>query len=408
MRLSLEYDGVTHTADLTNDTLVEHLKSSNNPIEELMRIVDNGYITLQLIPPSKIPCGCCHKIDGFTQSVESLTNLVNTGGNSSKKGKLCEILVEQDFKKMFPGIEYKDTSGIDRSGDAIVTVDGQSIMIDLKDYDQNVPSSETDKLVRDLKVHDMSMGILYSVRSKISKQDLLDFKIIDDKLIVFIAGQGINAYILMIALKFIIQLQQSRIISISDKVVELTNKAVGTKLKDIFNKLFHIKQNVSRHNEKIDEILDKIAKLMNSLKEDGVHILSQLNCILEEGSRLIEETHQESMGIETPFTEILDYIEATIDKKKDKLVSIQFANLCRETNIQMGISDTDKHIHLFKEGNDIGKLKITKTCVTFICFNKQRGSCSYNNIYEEVKNGDYHIQLTDIPEKWDIIRSRFE
>lgn len=408
MRLSLEYDGVTHTVDLTNDTLVDHLKSSNNPIEELMRIVDNGYITLQLIPPSKIPCGCCHKIDGFTQSVESLTNLVNTGGNSSKKGKLCEILVEQDFKKMFPGIEYKDTSGIDRSGDAIVTVDGQSIMIDLKDYDQNVPSSETDKLVRDLKVHDMSLGILYSVRSKISKQDLLDFKIIDDKLIVFIAGQGINAYILMIALKFIIQLQQSRIISISDKVVELTNKAVGTKLKDIFNKLFHIKQNVSRHNEKIDEILDKITKLMNSLKEDGVHILSQLNCILEEGSRLIEETHQESMFIETPFTEIMDYIEATIDKKKDKLVSIQFANLCRETNIQMGISDTDKHIHFFKEGNDIGKLKITKTCVTFIYFNKQRGSCSYNNIYEEVKNGDYHIQLTDKPEKWDIIRSRFE
>ena len=183
---------------------------------------------------------------------------------------------------------------------------------------------------------------------------------------------------------------------------------MGTKLKDIFNKLFHIKQNVSRHNEKIDEILDKITKLLNSLKEDGVHILSQLNCLLEEGSRLIEETHQESMFIETPFTEILDYIEATIDKKKDKLVSIQFANLCRETNIQMGISDTDKHIHLFKEGNDIGKLKITKTCVTFIYFNKQRGSCSYNNIYEEVKNGDYHIQLTDKPEKWHIIRSRFE
>ena len=231
MRLSLEYDGVTHTVDLTNDTLVDHLKSSINPIEELMRIVDNGYITLQLIPPSKIPCGCCHKIDGFTQSVESLTNLVNTGGNSSKKGKLCEILVEQDFKKMFPGIEYKDTSGIDRSGDAIVTVGGQSIMIDLKDYDQNVPSSETDKLVRDLKVHDMSLGILYSVRSKISKQDLLDFKIIDDKLIVFVAGQGINAYILMIALKFIIQLQQSRIISISDKVVELKPKKKKTRKK---------------------------------------------------------------------------------------------------------------------------------------------------------------------------------
>ena len=33
---------------------------------------------------------------------------------------------------------------------------------------------------------------------------------------------------------------------------------------------------------------------------------------------------------------------------------------------------------------------------------------TFDNIYEEVKNGDYHIQLTDKPEKWDIIRSRFE
>ena len=54
------------------------------------------------------------------------------------------------------------------------------------------------------------------------------------------------------ALKFIIHLQNSRVISISDRIV-LTNKAVGTKLKHIFYKLFEIKQHVSRHNEKFDE-----------------------------------------------------------------------------------------------------------------------------------------------------------
>lgn len=408
MRLSLEDDGVSHTIELDNESLVNHLKSSSSPANELQRLLDNGYISLQLIPPSKIICGCCHKIDGFSKSVESFTNLVNTGGNSSKKGKLCEVLVEHEFKKAFPGIEYKDTSGIDRSGDAIVTVDDYSIMIDLKDYDQNVPSSETEKLVRDLKVHDMSMGILYSVRSKISKQDLVDFQIIDNKLIVFVAGQGINSYTLMMALKFIIHLHQSRIVSISDKVIELTNKAVGTKLKDLFNCLFQIKGNISRHNEKIDEIIDKFTKLMNSLKEDGVHILSQLNCILEQGKELIEETHQEVSVILTPFSELMDYLDRTIDKKKDKLAAIQLLNLCKESTIQMGISDIDKHIHFFKDREDVGKLKITKTSVTFIYFNKQKGACCYNNMYEEIKNGDYHIQLTDTPEKWEIIRSRFE
>ena len=408
MRLSLDYDGIESSVELTNETLVNHLKSSNNPIEELTRILDNGYLTLQLIPPSKIVCGCCHKIDSFSKSVESFTDLVNTGGNSSKKGKLCELLVEHDFKRAFPGIDYKDTSGIDRSGDAIITVDGQPIMIDLKDYDQNVPSSETEKLVRDLKVHDMYLGILYSVRSKISKQDLIDFEIIDNKLIVFVAGQGINSYTLMMALKFIIHLQNSRVISISDRVVELTNKAVGTKLKQIFYKLFEIKQHVSRHNEKIDEIIDKINKLLNSLKEDGVGILSELNTILEEGSILVEETHHEFSAIKTPFGELMDYIDTMIDKKKDKLVSIQLLNMCKEMNIIMGISEKDNYIHFFKDNEDIAKLKITKSSVTFIYFNKLRGVCCYNNMYEEVKNGDYHIQLSDDSEKWSIIRSRFQ
>lgn len=408
MRLSLEYDGIETSLELTNETLVNHLKSSNNPVQELTRILDNGYLTLQLIPPSKIVCGCCHKIDGFSKSVETFTDLVNTGGNSSKKGKLCELLVEHDFKKAFPGIEYKDTSGIDRSGDAIITVDGQAIMIDLKDYDQNVPSSETEKLVRDLKVHDMYLGILYSVRSKISKQDLVDFEIIDNKLIVFVSGQGINSYTLMMALKFIIHLQNSRVISISDRIVELTNKAVGTKLKHIFYKLFEIKQHVSRHNEKFDEIIDKINKLLNSLKEDGVGILSELNAILEEGSILVEETHQEFSAIKTPFGELLDYVDSMIDKKKDKLVSIQLLNLCKEMNIIMGISEKDNYIHFFKDNEDMAKLKITKSSVTFIYFNKLRGVCSYNNMYEEVKNGDYHIQLTNVSEKWSIIQSRFQ
>lgn len=408
MNLSLHYDGVTHTLNLANDSLVNHLKSSNNPIKELERLLDNGYIALQLIPPNKILCGCCHKIDEFGKSVEVFTNLVNTGGNSSKKGKLCEILVQQDFKKAFPGIEYRDTSGIDRSGDAIITVNDYSIMVDLKDYDQNVPSSETEKLIRDLKVHDMSLGILYSVRSKISKQDCIDFQIIDNKLIVFVAAQGINSYTLMMALKFIIHLEQTRVISISDKVVELTNKAVGTKLKDIFSKLFQIQQNVSRHNEKIDEILEKMTKLMNSLKEDGVHILSELNCILDEGETLIKDTYQEDSLIVTPFSQLIDYLDKNIDKKKDKVSSIQLLNLSRDIGIPMGISERDKHIHFFKDGCDIAKLKITKSSVTFIYFNKQRGPCVYNNIYEEVKNGDYHIQLSDTTEKWNIIRSRFQ
>ena len=408
MRLSLELNGETSIIEINNDSLIEHLKSSNNPENEISRLLDNGYTILNLIPPSKINCICCHKIDQLSNSVSAFTDIINTGGNSSRKGKLCEILAGYDFKRVFPNIGYKDTSGIDRSGDAIINIDSMNIMVDLKDYDQMVPYSEVDKLVRDLKVQDMELGILFSVRSKISKQDVIDYKLIDGKLIVFVACEGINSFSLMMGLKFIIHLHTSRVISVSDRIVELTNKTIGDKLRGVFERIFQVKQLASRHNEKIDEIIDKINKLMNSLKEDGINILSELNRILDIGDKLIEETHMETKSIITPFTELIDHIEAHVVKKKDKIVSIQLLNLCKDLNISMGISEKDKYIHFFKGKEDMGKLKITKTSVSLIFFNKQRGKVSYNNIYEEVKNGDYHIQLTDKPEKWDIIRSRFE
>ena len=88
MRLSLEYDGIESSLELTNETLVTYLKSSNNPVQELTRILDNGYLTFQLIPPSKVVCGCCHKIDGSSKSVETFTDLVNTGGEIFQKRQI--------------------------------------------------------------------------------------------------------------------------------------------------------------------------------------------------------------------------------------------------------------------------------------------------------------------------------
>ena len=40
------------------------------------------------------------------------------------------------------------------------------IMIDYKNYSQMVPTTEIEKLVRDLKVRDIPLGILYLTKSK--------------------------------------------------------------------------------------------------------------------------------------------------------------------------------------------------------------------------------------------------
>ena len=50
-------------------------------------------------------------------------------------------------------ILYKDTSKIEKSGDAVIYINNHlvdKIMIDYKNYDTSIPSDEVTKLVRDL------------------------------------------------------------------------------------------------------------------------------------------------------------------------------------------------------------------------------------------------------------------
>ena len=54
----------------------------------------------------------------------------------------------------------------------------------------------------------------------------------------------------------------------ADKVCELVNKSVGDKLTGMYEKILNLKDELYRHNERIDEIADKMSKQMNNLKED--------------------------------------------------------------------------------------------------------------------------------------------
>ena len=54
-------------------------------------------------------------------------------------------------------------------------------MIEYKNYDKVIPTSEVEKLLRDLKIQNIPMGILYSTKSKITKKDIIDYDVIDGK-----------------------------------------------------------------------------------------------------------------------------------------------------------------------------------------------------------------------------------
>jgi len=280
-------------------------------------------------------------------------------------------------------------------------------MIDYKNYTQLVPTTEIDKLVRDLKVRDVPMGILYSTNTRIAKKDTIDYDIIDGKLIVYMTGEGLSVNGLMIAIKFILHLHQSNVVSISDKVCELVNKNIGRNLQTMYTKLIEVKDALYRHNERIDASTDKINKMMNALKDDGVHMISKMMDIVEEIREIIEETSREPSIITSPYEDLVDFIHRSTDKKKDITQCLQVLSITSELGIQCGCSDRNC-IVFFRGEVEIGKLKITKTNAILVFYNLVKKGCvSFDCDYEEVKHGDFHIVLTESIEKWTVIKGRF-
>lgn len=407
MRVSLYINDKIIETELHSEKLNQLIVNSVNPNNTLQKILLNGIIVNDLFPPDTISCSCCSIAEKFGSSVDKFERLVDTGGNSSKNGKLCEIIANSDFKKEFPDVEYIDTSGIDRSGDAIVTLDSYKIMIDYKNYDQPVPGSETDKLVRDLKANDMELGILFSTKSKITRHNIIGKEIIDGKLIVFVACQGINAFVLMMTLKFIIHLHEANVVTISDKVYEQSNKVVSDKIIEIYTELFELGKDISRYIEKMDEVSDKITKLLNGKRDELVPILSRINKLIGISETMIKDTKKEQSTIYTPFAELTEIINRLTDKKKDRIASLRVLNYAKENEITTGYSETDGTIHFFKKSLDIAKLKITRSNATLIFFNRVKGQITYNNEHESIKNNDYHIILNETSDRWEIIKHRF-
>ena len=405
VQINVNFNNTSFSFKIEDEEVTQFIQLSDDPESQIKILLHNGYLLSKCIPPSKL---CCPELIYLKDSLSPMLEMFHTGGNSSKNGKLCEILMGELFKKMFPTIQYVDTSNTDRNGDAVISIEGLQIMIDYKNYNQPVPSSEVEKLVRDLKVRDIPLGILYSTKSKVSKKDILDYDIIDGKLIVFMCGEGINPNSLIMAIKLLLHLHKSNAVVMADKVCELVNKTVGDKLARMYEKILNLKDELYRHNEKIDEISDKISKQMNNLKEDTIHMISHMLEILSDISEIVEENKRESSIIVTPHQELIDFINRKTDKKKDITNCIHLLTVAKELNVQCGISNEQNHIVLFKNEIEIGKLKITKSSVTLIMYNLSDGMSSFHRVYEEVKQGNFHISLNEKPELWEVVKNRFQ
>ncbi len=166
----------------------------------------------------------------------NIHNFTLISNNSSRKGGLGEHKLIKTLAKAFPVEVIHETNKIPMSGDFIIehNICGK-ILIETKDYSENVPSHEVDKFFRDLQKQ-MCHGIFISQNSGIAHKDNFQVQFFNNKIAVFLHKLNYDHSPILFATTIIKSLMNFALSSPSLVISQISDK----QLDSIFNdwKLF--------------------------------------------------------------------------------------------------------------------------------------------------------------------------
>lgn len=328
-----------------------------------------------------------------------------TGGNSAKNGKIGEIFASQHFSKCCPYIQYTDTSGIPKSGDAIIDITNHQIgkiMIDYKNYTNVVSSEEVLKLIKDMDTQNICYGLFISYHSRVSRKKYIDYEIHNGKLIVYLTCCEMNFLMIDMAIQYLIRLYECNLLDKSQQAYELVFHQSLSEIQKSYEKIFEITQTHCQHINTIKECYEKSNKLFTKILSNAIETKTSLNSVLYSMDERLQELHRESECTIDSYDTLYYQINSYVDKDKDRIYGKQVLDLSKELDIKASYCEKDKSIHFHNKG----KLQLFKHRLTMI-FYSYSNEIQYNREYECVKNNNYYINLSDNQELWKIIHRRF-
>ena len=106
----------------------------------------------------------------------SLSKLIGISSNSSKKGEIAEILLENIISDRYGDVTFESKSHVPHSGDAWLHIpENKIIMLESKNYTSTVNKDEIIKLESDMITHNIKWGIMVSFNSMIQGMKELDY-----------------------------------------------------------------------------------------------------------------------------------------------------------------------------------------------------------------------------------------
>lgn len=100
------------------------------------------------------------------QNTQQNTQQIQANVSNTQIGQIGENFIESILKKHFPSV--KNVASTSKSGDLSLFIDQQKIVVEVKNYTNNVPSNGVEKFQRDLATTNASGGLFISLRTPIT------------------------------------------------------------------------------------------------------------------------------------------------------------------------------------------------------------------------------------------------
>jgi len=122
----------------------------------------------------------------------SRNNLIKNQ-NSTIKGQAGEDFTVHELNRRFPKAEFEDTRKQKGRGDFVMKEGSLCMLIETKNYKNNVTRPEIDKFYRDMGTNlDVQCGLFLSLNSGICAKDDFHFEVIENKPVIFLRNVSDN------------------------------------------------------------------------------------------------------------------------------------------------------------------------------------------------------------------------
>lgn len=259
--------------------------------EELVHFLENTDKNISNIED----CLSLHiKVNNIQNELQSLGNRIISHMNDSKNNTNSTqlgIIGEQNIQECLSAmnIPWKDNSKEPHRADIEINIKNSAILIDVKNYSKPVPTHEIDKLFRDCEENNIQYGILFSLKSPITKKVSFDIEYRNNVSILCVyvdTKHDIKTSINVI----------STLIDINNKNREqIINREIVQKcITNIHDKTRSITQLKSRLHSLTDYIDKWNKECLNIIHEYEIDIEVILNELKHEcENEIIENTHDE-------------------------------------------------------------------------------------------------------------------